>query len=485
MVRCGALFATILLIANSSSMASEFNGLLTRVPGGANAIMLIDVEKTLATPLAKQNGWDRKLTEGGADRPMYLPPEADKVVVAVQVDMARGFRRSWETAVMGLTEQMPMRLIARAEGGSLDEINGVQAVLIPSDAYFVEIDKNILGLAAPADRQAVGRWINGNAGKPSLDISDYLDRAASAMSQGPHVVIALDSANALQVQRITQRLEETGFAAKHNLDIPATADLIAGLQGLVLEIQFTEKAEASARIDFSAPVPLNATVARALVLRTLDTLQMSLPGLEDWKYSVVDKAIVARGPLSNDAMRRIFSLMELPSTKFSSLKEANVEEASGDDLAKNSMAYFKSVDALVKDLKDRAKSSNSDAYWIDRYASRIDRLPILHVDDDLLQYGEKLSETLRIMSGSRKMSNLQGGAASRNDLNQGGVYYGSGNGYGSYSYSTARTRERNAGVDRANAAASGTVTKLEGWNLIDNATVDIRREMTKRYNVEF
>ena len=485
MVRYGALLAAILLMVDSSCMASEFNDLLARVPGGANAIMLFDVEKTLATPLAKQSGWDLKITEGGADRPMYLPPEADKVVVAVQVDMVRGFRRSWETAVMGLTEQMPMRLIARAEGGSLDVINGVQTALIPSDAYFVEIDRNILGLAAPADRQAVGRWINGNAGKPSLDISDYLDRAASAMSHGPHVVIALDSANALQVQRIKQRLEETEFAAKHGLDPTATADLFAGLQGLVLEIQFSDKAVATARIDFSAAVTLNATVARALVLQTLDSQQMSLPGLEDWKYSVVDKAIVADGALSADALRRIFSLMELPSTKFSSLKEANTEEASGDDTAKNSLAYFKSVDALVKDLKERAKSSNSDAYWIDRYASRIDRLPILHVDDDLLQYGEKLSETLRIMSGSRKMSNLQGGAASRNDLNQGGVYYGSGNGYGSYSYSTARTRERNAGVDRMNAAAAGTVAKLEGWNLIDNATVQIRRAMTKRYNVEF
>lgn len=99
-------------------------------------------------------------------------------------------------------------------------------------------------------------------------------------------------------------------------------------------------------------------------------------------------------------MRRLLSLMEPPSTKFSSLKEAvNVETASGDDIAKSSLAYFQATQALMNDLRQKAGSASSDAYWIDRYATKIDRsLSILHVDDDLLDYGQKLSETLRVMS---------------------------------------------------------------------------------------
>jgi hypothetical protein len=178
--------------------------------------------------------------------------------------------------------------------------------------------------------------------------------------------------------------------------------------------------------------------------------------------------------------------MEPPSTKFSSLKEANVEEASGDDMAQNSLAYFQATQALMKDLRPKAGSYKSDAYWIERYAAKIDRLPILHVDDDLLNYGQKLSETLRVMSGTRKMTNLQGGAAARSEMTAGGgLSYNYGYGYGNYSYSTPQSREVAAGADIANAAASGTAVKLQGWNLIDNATVEIRREMTKRYNLEF
>ena len=107
------------------------------------------------------------------------------------------------------------------------------------------------------------------------------------------------------------------------------------------------------------------------------------------------------------------------------------------------------------------------------------------MDDELLDYGQKLTETLRVMSGSRKMTNLQGGVASRSDMSAGGISYDSGYGYGNYSYSTPKSREIAAGNDRANAAASGTSVKLQGWNLIDNATTEIRREMTKRYSLEF
>ena len=113
-------------------------------------------------------------------------------------------------------------------------------------------------------------------------------------------------------------------------------------------------------------------------------------------------------------------------------------------------------------------------------------MPILHVDDDLLNYGQDLTETLRVMSGSRKNARLQGGAAARNEFSQGGVNYNdSGYGYGNYSYSTPRSREAQAGNAIANAAASGTQVKIQGWQLIDHATNQIRREMTQRYNVEF
>ena len=92
------------------------------------------------------------------------------------------------------------------------------------------------------------------------------------------------------------------------------------------------------RIDFAQSVPFNKTVAKALVLTTLESKQMSLPGMDSWNFAVVDKSIVVKGDLDIDSLRRLLSLMEPPSTKFSSLKDTNVQSPSGDDMAKNSLA---------------------------------------------------------------------------------------------------------------------------------------------------
>ena len=305
--------------------------------------------------------------------------------------------------------------------------------------------------------------------------------AFAGINLKPHIVLALDSEHALQIRRVTEHLEQSGFAKDHNLDFEPTAELIAGLRGMVMEITFTDKATARTKIDFSQPVSFNKTVAKALVLGVLEARQMSLPGLDSAKFSVFDKSIIIEGELTMDALRRVLSLMEPPSTKFSSLKDANIEEATGDDMAANSLAYFKSTQSYLKDLRQQGGSHNSDAYWTDRYAAKIDQLPILHVDDDLLDYGQKLTETLRVMSGSRKMTNLEGGMAARNELSGGGSGYG----YDNYNYSSPRSRAAAAGNARTDAVARGSSVRIQGWDLIDNATTEIRRDMTKRYNVEF
>ncbi len=479
----------LLLMISATCMASDFKELARKVPGGGNAVMAIDVAKTLETPIAKKNGWDKKIADGTVDRPLYFPPEADKVLAAAQIDISRNFARNWDVSVFGMTQPIPLRLVARAEGGYIDQIDGVDAAWIPSDAYIMDAGDNALIMQSPANRQAAARWLADRKGVDSLSISDYLSVAISTLNVGPHVILALDTDNAIQTHRVRQQLEQSGFAEKHSVDIEQLTSLLSGMQGVLLQITFTDKTEATATISFASAVSVDSTVAKALVLATLQSKQMELPGVDSWKCTIVDNSIVIGGDLPMDSLRRIMSLMEPASTKFSSLKDANVEEASGDDMAKNSLAYFTSVQTLLKDLRQKSGSSNGDAYWIDRYAARIDRLPILHVDDDLLEYGQNVSETLRVMSGSRKMANLQGGAASRNALNSGGFSYDSGNsngyGYGNYNYSSPRSRERDAGAARANAAAAGSAVKAQGWTLIDNATIDIRRELTKRYDMEF
>ena len=103
-----------ILVLSETCRASDFNELIEKAPQGANAVMAVDVTKTLETPFAKMNGWDKAIHEGSADRPLYLPPEADKLVAAAQIDITRDLNRSWEVSLFGLLESMPLGLVARA-----------------------------------------------------------------------------------------------------------------------------------------------------------------------------------------------------------------------------------------------------------------------------------------------------------------------------------------------------------------------------------
>jgi hypothetical protein len=261
---------------------------------------------------------------------------------------------------------------------------------------------------APADRQAIARWAERGKTQGPAMLSEYLGALEAVSGQGAQVVMAVDTADAIQSHRIRSKLEQSQIVTSPNLN--STIQLISSMKGLVVQISFATKVQAVARLDFEVPVSLKSDVAKSLILEALENMELSLPQIADWNCTVAGKSITMSGELDNDALRRVFSLMELPTTKFSSLKEEDIEDNSQATIAKCSQAYFHAVDAMVADLKKRTKvNSGGDAGWIERYAAKIDRLPVLHVDEELLTYGEKLTETLRIISGSRKMTNMQGG----------------------------------------------------------------------------
>lgn len=496
MIRVGILAG--LLVPQVLCAASEFDNLAKDVPPGANVILLIDVEKTLATEMAKTNGWASP--EKVATRPAYLPPEADKVVVASQVDPPNGFKQSWESAVVGLKESLPMRLIAKAEGGYVDAINGKECAWVPSDAYFVQINENTLGLLHPANKQAASRWIDEQKSSRT-GVSSYLQSAIDEVATGPQIVLALDAKDALSAHQLHQRLSESKVVAQAKLDVDSMVGLFSSLRGITLGITISDNAQARAEIEFGQTITFDAAVGKAFVLAALTNLQAEIPGVDAWTYSIRENSIIAEGELPLPGLRRILSTLEIPTTKFSSLKGEDTESVgSAEDILTKSLTYFKSISGLIKDLERQSKSSSGDNYWFDRYAKRIDRLPILHVDPDLLDFGQKTSETLRVMSGARKSANLSTGVAKANigastdndEGSNGYVGYGR-NGYrGGYRRSgyasvsgraSAQQRSINAADRRFQATA--TTKKIEGFRLIDEATYELRRTMTERYNSEF
>ncbi len=491
MSKVSLTLATVLAL-QTVTFASDFDALARKLPAGTNVLLAIDVDKVMASEMAVKNNWGGRADDG--NRPVYLPQEADKVLVAAQVDPARGFAQAWEVAIMGLKESLPMRLIAKAEGGYTDTIDGMKAAWVPSDAYFVEIEPLTMGLMHPANRQAVSRWAESQKRRATSPVSDYLLGAVSAVKSGPQIVLALDVQNSVQPHRVHQTLSQSEVVKKQKLNVDEVTSVMTSMRGLKLRITITDKARSSLQIDFGKPVTFNERAAKGLLLGALTNFQAELPGVEDWDVKVSGNTILCSGDTEPDALRRILSMLEIPTTKFSSLKEQDTNEATGDVMAQNSLAYFKSITKLTNDLEKNSKSSRGDNYWMDRYAQKIDRLPILHVDPDLLNFGQKTVETFRVMSEARKSANMSAGVRQANIFSSGGGggyggYGGYNNGYRNSGYYNGRANARSSlsamNTAKLEEAAGASSTKIEGFRRINNATSEMRRLMTERYNIEF
>ena len=477
------------LALQTMTFASDFNSLARKLPAGTNVVMAIDVDKVLASPMAKQNNWGSRTDDG--NRPVYLPQEADKVLVAAQVDPVRGFTSAWEMAAIGLKESLPMRLVAKAEGGYTDTIRGMNAAWVPSDAYFFEIDPQTMGLMHPANRQAVARWADRQEKQSTSGVSDYLLGAINRVKAGPQMVLAMDALDVVQPHRMHQSLAESEVVKTQKLNIDDVVAVMSSMKGFMLRITITDKARAELQIDFDKPVTFNDRAAKALLIGALTKFQADLPGIDDWDFTASGNTILCAGEAGPDALRRILSMLEVPTTKFSSLKGQNTDEATGDVMAQNSLAYFKSITKLTADLEKNSKSSRGDNYWMDRYAKKIDQLPILHVDPDLLDFGQKTVETFRVMSGARKSANMSAGVRQSNIVSSGGTggYDGYNYGYRNSGYYNGRANARSTmssmNTAKLEEAAGASSTKIEGFRLINNATSEMRRLMTERYNIEF
>jgi len=481
---------TLILGISTIARGGTFEDLIPKVPPSANTLVLIDVERTLDSPLAQAGGWGKKLELAYVNRPIFLPPEASKLVLASSLEPQNHYQREWELGVMELTDPMSMRSIARSEGGYVDTVKGTQVAWTPSDAYFISLADRILGVMFPADRQFVSRWIGFATKNTSVMLSNYLRKATRLANEQIQILMAIDLTDVAQPHELAEKAEDSPLLKKSGIPVDKLVTMLGSLQGATLRIAIGDDAQAQLRIDFGEDVTSLKSVAKELIVDVLGNLGAHTDDLESWKLEVKGKSIQMQGKLSEDGMRRVFSVVELPSAKFSLLKDEaeNPEEANESLMRESSLTYFRATDVLLKDLKRELRGNKASAAIMERYAGRIDRMPILHVDNDLLDYGSNLAQTLRAVALSKRQGGVQAGVGTAGM--GGGGYANYSSGYGWFgqlgdAYAGARASAADRTAIKAQAMAESKNVRVEGSKLIADATAQIRRQMTQKYGVEF
>lgn len=500
--------AAIASLFTAETLFAQSDDLLKMVPRAANAIVVIDADGLMQSPLAVKENWMESREKSYVERGVFVPPEASRVVLAAELDAANHLETDWELALMKMKESFSMKEIARAEGGTIQTIDSLVTVATPTDAFFVQMAEDVLGMMYPANRQYVSRWAAFHKQNDEIVISPYLKNAADSVPASGQVAMAIDLKHVPDPVRLRVRLEQSETLSGKDVDLDKLTDVLTTIQGVTLNLNVSQKRTGQLRVDFGTEVSILEPFAKELLLEALANNGAMIDDFKDWRVQVSADSVHMFGELSKDGMRRIFSILEMPTSRFKTHIDEESPSDPGQTIIKASKAYFSSITTLIEDLrKTLGKTRDNHAVWMERYARKIDRLPILHVDPDLLAFGSDVAESFRNMALAVRASGIRGGVRRANAFGSGGgggysrgtyarynyngIYYA---GYGAGSTIANNTqaarnnlkREQNASIRiRTQERAKAKEVRYTEWQALENGLADIRVKMTQRYNVEF
>lgn len=177
-----------------------------------------------------------------------------------------------------------------------------------------------------------------------------------------------------------------------------------------------------------------------------------------------------------------------------------------DPMSYSTYDHFKALQTLVADLRRpdnrQMGSSGQCAIWYDRYARKIDGLPILDVDPDLLDFTANVAVGLRGLAGTYREAGIQSARYSANRTSGwvgsyiGGCGYWGGYGYGYSGYGFGVPRMGAYSVARISGPSPRSVAKRLGranasrirsqeFQVLDEGMAKMRRSLTEKYGLEF
>jgi hypothetical protein len=453
--------------------ADDWSGLLNRVPDSANAVVLIDAQAILASPIAVKEGWATQQQQNYVQGTATLPPNVQRALFAANLEPGTMHNR-WEMGLFVTKAAVSMPMLAKLEEGSLDTVADQSVVLAPKrNVYFAELAPNTIGAMFPANRQELGRWLRTAKKGSSAGLSSYLTAAAR---KGTPIVMAIDMTDTLDEKQVAIYLGKAAALKNKNVDAAQLAKLITGLRGVTLSVKFDNAIQAELAVDFSDSPQAFSAVLKPLLLETLGNFGCMVDSLTSAEGTVSGKSFVMRGPFTATEMRRLLTLVHPPTPSVDTAIAGEAPSASTDPVIIASKRYYSEVDRILNDLELKRKTIENEKQWNmwhDKYADEIDRLPITKVDPELLQYGADLSGKLRTISASVKGVKIKATAMESYKRSSWDVY-------GGY-YSNS------SDVDsmKAEERAKGQLDRLEIWKSIENDQAAMRKKMVGKYKIDF
>jgi hypothetical protein len=493
------------LVAATAAPAAPLDDLLRRIPEHANAVLLVNVRAIYNSPLGTSRNWAQQAQENYVGGLTRLPAVVDQMLVAQHID-PNTLTHNWRLRMLRLNQDVTAEQIAQREAGTLDTIGGVPVVL-SRGSYFVHFNPRLVAETHPADRQKLSRWIKFCQTNDKVVITPYLLDAVAGAGLGAQAVFAIDLKDVFDPAGIAVRLKAAPWLAGKDVDRDALTRTLAGLLGVRVNIQVDQEIRGEIHVDFSGSADAFHDAAKLFILGVMENMGASIGEMQDWQVRFLDKGLVLSGTLTEQGARLLLSPSnnQLTGSAYAKLSPSKFPD-SADPKATASLLYYRSLSTLLDELRaeKNMRTVSQRGYWFQQYAHKIESLPLLNIDPDLLQFAAQLSSTLRQMALVGKALQSQNSIIQANQFEVPVVvpttYWGGGTGYGwrpygwGYGgYGWTYTVPQQAYVSNYEQvrnlcwrnASTEKEFRMQTWKNIDEALFALRRKMTEKYQIEF
>lgn len=458
---------------------------LSWLPADVNAVARLNVADIYKTPLAKKEGWLKKATESFIHQEAFVPPGTKQIFIAAQLDLSDKLASSKQCGVLVPEGQVTLQKIVDYLPSGIESISGKPAAQFGQDGYVIDVGDGVWLTAQHTNRQFIARWLKAGPTKDGKQLPGYLQQALTTKSNTAQLILAIDLEDNFSKEHIFEALKATDWFPSETVT-ENVAEVLASAYGITIGINIDQDRTGIVTLDFGKDAMVLKPVLDKLVAEILQRVGASTGDFREWKWTVKGSRVTGTGPVSPGGGRQLISILEPPA--ITQALAANTDEAKAEKMGRTSQKYCRSVQVLLDDLRKQLKDSRDNhALWMERYGRKIDDLPRLNVDPELLDFAGKVSSSLRYQGQTQRMANISAGTqiAESGALSPqwGGGYVGPYGGvYGGWVRSADPTV---AGTIKMQANEQAKSVRFSEWKQIDDGLAAIRTKLTDRYQIEF
>ena len=447
------------------------------LPSDVNAVARINVSDLYKSPVATKENWFKKSTEAFVQQELFVPPGTQQIVMGAELDLSRGLEATRKYSIIVPDKEMTLQRLTGWLPGTLEKVDGKTVGNFGKDGYVADSGDGSWLTSSGSNRQTVVRWLKNGPGKSANQISPYLKSALESQGTTAQAILAIDLKDNFSESKLVGQLRETDWF-KSEADITTVAQALESAEGITISLIFDEARTGKVSIEFGKDAGVLSPVLEKLVDAVVEHVGGAPEDFVEWKWKAIGRHVTGTGPLTAGRGRRLLSVLDPPSiTQSIPATPTEPPPSKEESASKVSLKYSKSLQTLLSDLRANLKSVNHNyTMYYEQYARKIDALPTLNVDSELLDFAGRVSSSFRYQSQNIRMNNIGRGtrvaeAASSSYVSSYGTYYAAGP-------NTALA----IGAE-ANQASKGVV--FAEWKQIEDGLVTVRRKMTEKYKVQF